>query len=93
MSAIAAIAWDTANATTAPVSNGRVFLDSGIVNVPKRDEFSHRKEAIKQIDAEMLDLMQHSTIYSFATTFHPIMLRYVYLRRALQGRASIDEVC
>ena len=93
MSAIAAIAWDTANATTAPVSNGRVFLDSGMVNAPKRDAFSHRKEAIKQIDAEMLNLMQHSTIYSFATTFHPVMLRYVYLRRALQGRASIDEVC
>ena len=79
VSAIAAIAWDTANATTAPVSNGRVFLHDGTVNAPTRDEFSHRKEAMQQIDAEMLALMQLSSVYTFAITFHPIMLRYVYL--------------
>ena len=90
--AVAAIAWDTANAATAPVSNGRVFLHTGRLNAPKRDEFSHRKEVIKQIDAEILALLQHTSVFSLATTSHSTMLRYVYLRRALQGRASIDEV-
>lgn len=90
--AIAAIAWDTANNVSAPVSNGRLFLDTGMVSTARRDHFAHRREVIKQIDADITALMQLSTLYSFATTFNLTMTRYVYLRRALQGRTSIDEV-
>ena len=53
---------------------------------------SYRKQAIMLIDTEMLMLLQKSTIFSFATTFQHTMLRYVFLRRALQARASVDEV-
>lgn len=48
--------------------------------------------AIELIDKDILALMQSSSLYTFATMYHDTMLRYVFLRRALQGRASIDEV-
>ena len=73
--AIAAVAWDAADATDA-----------------EHDTFQYRKQAIMLIDGEMLMLLQKSTVCSFATTFQDTMLRYVFLRRALQARASIDEV-
>lgn len=87
-SAIAAVAWDTADAIyTSPSQSA-----SGSPDVSSHDAFHYRNKAIKQIDAEILLLLQGSTVFSFATLFHDTMLRYVYLRRALQGRASIDEV-
>ncbi|DBA69366.1 TPA: hypothetical protein ACH3X2_012940 [Trebouxia sp. C0005] len=73
--AIAAVAWDAADATNTA-----------------HDTFQYRKQAVKLIDGEILMLLQKSTNYSFATTFQDTMMRYVFLRRALQARASIDEV-
>ena len=82
------MAWDTADAIlTTPASDG-----TNPSNAPGRDAFHYRNKAIKQIDAEILLLLQGCTVFSLSTTFHDPMLRYVYLRRALQGRASIDEV-
>ena len=56
------------------------------------DTFQYRKQAIKLINAEILMLLQKSTVFAFATTFQDTMMRYVFLQRALQARASIDEV-
>ncbi len=75
--ALAAVAWDAADATDAC---------RGI------DSFHYRQDALKLIDGEILMLLQKSTMFSFATRFQDIMLRYVLLRRALQARASLDEV-
>ena len=86
-SAIAAVAWDTADVHVASQDPA----ESPDMPAARQDFYSSK--AIMQIDAEILLLMQGSTVFSFATTFHDTMLRYVYLRRALQGRASIDEVC
>ena len=87
-SAIAAVAWDTADAVhTAPIQHG-----AESPHASAGGPFFYRNKAIKQIDAEILLLLQGTTLFSFATTYHDVMLRYVFLRRALQGRASIDEV-
>ena len=87
-SAIAAVAWDFADAVhTAPTEDAgdAIAFSAG-------DAFLYRNTAIKQINAEILLLLQGTTLFSFATTYHDAMLRYVFLWRALQGRASIDEV-
>ena len=52
---------------------------------------THCNLAIEVIDA-IVALMQTSTIFTLATSYSEIMGRCVYLRRALQGRTSIDKV-
>ena len=74
--AIAAIASDAAESTLQGQAGSRIERD--------------RAQAL--IDTDMKTLLQGSSLFSFATTFHDTMLRYVYMRRALQGRASVDEV-
>lgn len=75
--AIAAIASDAAESTAL---HGQAWLHSE----------RHKVEAL--IDTDMKTLLQGSSMFSFATTFHDTMLRYVYMRRALRGHTSVDEV-
>ncbi|KAA6417639.1 MAG: hypothetical protein FRX49_12431 [Trebouxia sp. A1-2] len=82
--AIAAVAWDLA----APLANSnagapavRVFIDT-----------HHRNEALRMVDEEIVQLLQLISPFSLATTFQDVLMRYVFLRRALQGRVNIDEV-
>lgn len=79
---IAAVAWDAANAS----------VKTGSAAGTADEHRSHCKLAVDMIDAEITALMEKTTIFTFATSFHETMGRYVYLRRALQGRTSIDEV-
>ena len=90
--AIAAVAWDvaTANATSVNMQQHPQMLGTGFSE--PLQETVHRAEALKLVDSEIVQLMQLSTPFTFATTFQDTMLRYVFLRRALQGHASIDEV-
>ena len=90
--AVAAVAWDAADAVTSPISNGTLWRESGPVDVASVDSFHYRKAAVQMIDGEIVSLMQRSTLFSLATLFQDILTRYVYMRRALQGRASIDQV-
>ena len=39
--------------------------------------------ALQMVDAEIMALMTSCTLYHFATKYSNVMLRYVYLRRAL----------
>ena len=78
--AIAAVAWDTADSVLPSAAS------SGVL------QRVHGNKAFKLIDRDLLVLMQTSTLYSFATVHHATMLRHVFLRRALQGCASVDEV-
>jgi len=79
---IAAVAWDTANAS----------VKTGSAAGTADEHRTHCNLAIEMIDAEIVALIQTSTIFTFATSYSEIMGRYVYLRRALQGRTSIDKV-
>ena len=83
--AIAAVAWDLASKNAAPEQS------EALAAVPGLMDCHHRDRALTMVDEEIVQLMQLSSPFAFATTFQDVMLRYVFMRRALQGRASIDE--
>lgn len=86
--AIAAVAWDLAATNAAPLPSSH----AGALAVPVSIDTHHRHEALRMVDEEIVQLMQLSSPFTLATTFQDVMMRYVFLRRALQGRVSVDEV-
>ena len=87
--AIAAAAWDVAVVNASQPDSQ--IPGTGITGV-QLQQTHHREDALRIIDREIVQLMQLSTPFTFATTFQDTMLRYVFLRRAMQGHVSIDEV-
>ena len=48
--------------------------------------------ALQRVDEEIMALMTTCSLHSFATKYSNIMLRYVYLRRALRQGPSVAKV-
>lgn len=79
---IAAIAADTG-------SNVSV---QDCAQIGKYGPHHHRSRAKQQVDIHINKLLQSSTLWSLATKHADAMAGYVYLRRALDGRARIGQV-